>query len=146
MLKENLMEDLKISMREKNTIRKNVVQMTRAAILQIEKDKQIVLEDSQILEVIAKEYKKRNDSLADYEKSGRQDLVDQIKSEMLVLEEYLPKRLSEEDLTVELQKIIQKVGATTIKDMGNIMKVAKERLGVTADGKMINEITRKILQ
>ena len=73
MLKEKLLEDMKISMRDKNVIRKNVIQMVRAAILQVEKDKQIELEDAQITEIIAKESKKRKDSLSDYEKSGRPD-------------------------------------------------------------------------
>ena len=71
MLKEKLLEDMKVSMRDKNIIRKNVIQMVRAAILQVEKDKQIELNDDQILEIIAKESKKRKDSLPDYEKSGR---------------------------------------------------------------------------
>lgn len=145
MLKERLMEDLKNSMKEKNVNRKNVVQMVRAAILQVEKDKKIEMEDAQILEVISKEYKKRADSLVEFEKAQRKDLIDQVKEEMSVLEEYLPKKLSEEELTTELQKIITEIGATTIKDMGNIMKVAKERLGVSADGKMMNEIIKKIL-
>ena len=99
MLKEKLLEDLKTAMKEKNVNRKNTVQMVRASILQVEKDKKIELNDDQILEVIAKEFKKRNDSLADYEKSGREDLINQIKEEMAVLEEYLPKKLSEEELT-----------------------------------------------
>lgn len=145
MLKEKLLEDLKNSMKDKNVNRKNVIQMTRAAILQVEKDKKIEMDENQILEVIAKEYKKRNDSLADYEKAGREDLVSQIKEEMAVLNEYLPKKLSEEELFAEVTKIVAEVGATTIKDMGNVMKVAKERLGVTADGKMINEAVKKIL-
>ena len=70
MLKEKLLEDMKVSMRDKNIIRKNVIQMVRAAILQVEKDKQIELEDEQITEIIAKESKKRKDSLSDYEKSS----------------------------------------------------------------------------
>lgn len=139
------MEDLKQSMKDKNVNRKNVVQMVRAAILQIEKDKHIELDDNQVLEVISKEFKKRSDSLADYEKAGRQDIIDQVKEEMSVLEEYLPKKLSEEELTSVINEIITELGATSIKDMGNIMKTAKERLGVSADGKMINEIVRKSL-
>ncbi len=145
MLKEKLMEDLKQSMKDKNVNRKNVVQMVRAGILQVEKDKKIELDDNQILELISKEYKKRSDSLADYEKAGRQDIIDQVKDEMSVLEEYLPKKLSEEELTAQVNQIIADLGATSIKDMGNIMKVAKERLGVNADGKMINEIVKKSL-
>ena len=145
MLKEKLLEDLKSAMKDKNVNRKNTVQMVRASILQVEKDKKIELDDNQILEVIAKEFKKRNDSLADYEKSGREDLINQIKEEMAVLEEYLPKKLSEEELTEKIKEIIAQVGATSMKDMGKIMKEAKEQLGVTADGKMINEIVKKLL-
>lgn len=145
MLKEKLLEDLKTAMKEKNVNRKNTVQMVRASILQVEKDKKIELNDDQILEVIAKEFKKRNDSLADYEKSGREDLINQIKEEMAVLEEYLPKKLSEEELTEKIKVIISNVGATSMKDMGKIIKQAKEELGVTADGKMINEIVKKLL-
>ena len=145
MLKERLLDDLKNSMKEKNVNRKNTVQMVRAAILQVEKDKKIELNDDQILEVIAKEFKKRNDSLADYEKSGREDLINQIKEEMAVLEEYLPKKLSEEEVTEKVKEIIAELGATSMKEMGIIMKTAKERLGVTADGKMINEVVKKLL-
>ena len=82
MLKEKLLEDMKVSMRDKNVIRKNVIQMVRAAILQVEKDKQIELTDEQIIDVIAKESKKRKDSLADYEKSGREELIEQINEEI----------------------------------------------------------------
>ena len=145
MLKEKLMEDLKAAMKDKDVTKKNTVQMVRAAILQIEKDKKIELDDNQVLETIAKEFKKRNDSLADYEKSGREDLISQIKEEMAVLEQYLPKKLSEEELTEKLKTIITSVGATSMKDMGAVMKQAKAELGVTADGKMINEVVKKLL-
>jgi len=145
MLKEKLLEDLKLAMKDKNVNRKNTVQMVRAAILQVEKDKKIELNDDQILEVIAKEFKKRNDSLVDYEKSGREDLISQIKEEMAVLEEYLPKKLSEEELTEKIKVIMSEVEATSMKDMGKVMKAAKEQLGVTADGRMINEIVKKLL-
>ena len=75
MLKEKLMEDLKQSMKDKNVVRKNVVQMVRAAILQFEKDNGIEVEDNKILDIIAKEVKKRKDSLADFEKAKREDLI-----------------------------------------------------------------------
>ena len=145
MWKEKLLEDLKTAMKDKDVVKKNTVQMVRAAILQVEKDKQIELNDDQILEVIAKEFKKRNDSLADYEKSGREDLINQIKEEMAVLEGYLPKKLSAEEIEEKVKEIIAEVGATSMKDMGMVMKAAKEKLGVTADGKMINEAVKKIL-
>ena len=145
MLKEKLMEDLKVSMREKKELRKNVIQMIRAAILQIEKDKQIELNDDQIIEIIAKESKKRKDSLADYEKSGRQDLVDSIKEEIEIISEYLPKQLSKEEIIPIIKEIIEETAATSIKDMGKVMKVAKEKIGVAADGKTINEVVKELL-
>ena len=144
-LKEKLLEDLKESMKEKNVIRKNVVQMVRAAILQIEKDKKIEVSDSQIVEIIAKEAKKRKDALEDYQKSGREDLIEQMNQEIKILNEYLPKQLTEEELTQKMQEIITELGATSIKDIGAVMKKAKETIGAAANGKAINEVAKKIL-
>ena len=145
MLKEKLLEDLKESMKDKNVTRKNVVQMVRAAVLQVEKDKQIEVADEQIVEIIAKEAKKRKDSISDYEKSGRQDLLDQIKEEIAILEEYLPEQLSTEEVEAKVKEIIQELGASSIKEMGMVMKTAKERLGASADGKTINDAAKKLL-
>lgn len=145
MLKEKLMEDLKESMKEKQVLRKNVVQMIRAAILQVEKDKQIELNDDQILEIIAKESKKRKDSLVDYEKSGREDLINQVKEEIEIISEYLPKQLNKEEITNIVKQVIKETGATSIKDMGKVMKSAKEKIGAAADGKAINEVVRELL-
>ena len=116
--------------------------MVRAGILQIEKDKHIELDDNQILEVIAKESKKRKDSLADYEKSGREDLISQINEEIEILSEYLPKPLSNEEIEKIVEEIIAEVGATSMKDMGIVMKEAKAKIGPSADGKTINEIVK----
>lgn len=145
MLKEKLLQDLKESMKEKNIVRKNVIQMVRAAILQVEKDKQIEVNDDQILEIIAKESKKRKDSLADYEKSGREDLIAQIKDEIEILAEYLPKPLTREELEKIILTVIEETGATTIKDMGKVMKEVKQKVGTRADGKTINEIVKEKL-
>ena len=145
MLKERLLEDMKVSMREKNNIRKNVIQMVRAAILQVEKDKQVELNDEQIIDVIAKESKKRKDSLPDFEKSGREDLIAQVKEEIEILAEYLPKPLSREELEKIVEEVISAVGATSIKEMGIVMKNVKEKVGAAADGKTINEIVKEKL-
>ena len=142
MLKEKLLEDMKVSMREKNVTRKNVIQMVRAAILQVEKDKHIELNDEQITEIIAKESKKRKDSLPDYEKSGRQDLIDEAKKEIEILAEYLPKPLSKEEIEKIVEEIIKTTGASSMKDMGTVMKEAKAKIGPAADGKTINEIVK----
>ena len=145
MLKEKLLEDMKVSMRDKNVIRKNVIQMVRAAILQVEKDKQIELNDEQILEIIAKESKKRKDALSDYEKSGREDLISEIKQEIEILAEYLPKPLAKEEIEKIIEEVIASVGATSMKDMGTVMKEAKAKIGPAADGKTINEIVKEKL-
>ena len=145
MLKEKLLEDMKISMREKNNVRKNVIQMVRASILQVEKDKQVELNDAQIIEVIVKESKKRKDSLPDYEKSGREDLISQVKEEIEILAEYLPKPLSREELEKIIEEVINSTGATSMKEMGIVMKNVKEKVGATADGKTINEIVKEKL-
>ena len=146
MLKEKLLEDMKVSMRDKNVVRKNVIQMVRAAILQVEKDKQIELTDEQIIDVIAKESKKRKDSLPDYEKSGRADLINQVKEEIEILSEYLPKPLSQEELEKIVEEVIASVGATSMKEMGIVMKTVKEKVGASADGRTINEIVKSKLK
>ena len=145
MLKEKLLEDLKQSMKEKNVNRKNVVQMVRTAILQNEKDKGITLTDNQIINIIAKELKIRKDSLSEFQKANREDLISQVNEEISVLEEYLPKQLSDEELETKMKEIIQKVGASTVKDLGTVMKEAKTTIGAQADGKRINEVARKFL-
>lgn len=146
MLKEKLMEDLKVSMREKNEIRKNTVQMVRAAILQIEKDKGITIEDDKIVEIIAKEVKGKKDALVDFEKAGRTDLIEQTNQEISVLQEYLPKQLSKEEIKIIIEKVITDVGATSIKDMGIVMKEAKAKIGAGADGRTINEVVKELLK
>ena len=145
MLKEKLMEDLKISMREKNNLRKNTIQMVRAAILQIEKDKGIEVDDGKILEIIAKEVKSKKDALVDFEKGGREDLIAQTNEEISVLQEYLPKQLTHDELVEKIKGVIAKVGATSIKDMGVVMKEAKAEIGTAADGKSINEVVKELL-
>ena len=146
MLKEKLMEDLKKSMKEKNEIRKNTVQMIRAAILQIEKDKGIAVDDEKIIEIIAKEVKGKKDALSDFEKAEREDLINQTNEEISILEEYLPKQLTKEEIKEIVSKVIEEIGATSIKDMGVVMKEAKAKIGASADGKSINEVVREILK
>ena len=145
MLKEKLMEDLKESMKNKDKIRKNTIQMVRAAILQIEKDKGIEVEDDKILEIISKEVKTKKDVLKDFEKAERQDLIDQPNQDISVLQEYLPKQLSREEVKIEVEKIIVEIGATSMKDMGTIMKEAKAKMGASAEGKTINEVAKEIM-
>ena len=144
-LKERLAQDLKAAMKDKNTVRKNVVQFVRAGVLQVEKDNKVTLDDNGVLEVIAKQLKQRRDSLPDYEKSGRDDLIAELKAEMDVLMEYLPEQLSREELEAILKDIIEKLGASSMKDMGKVMQEAKAQTVGKADGKMINEVAKSLL-
>ena len=119
--------------------------MVRAGILQIEKDKGIEVEDNQIIDIIAKEVKKRKDAAIDFEKGGREDLVEKNNKEIEILSAYLPKQLSKEEIEAIVKEIIAEVNATTIKDMGKVMKSAKEKIGAAADGKTINEVVKSLL-
>ena len=144
-LKEKLMEDLKEAMKEKDTVRKNTVQMVRSAILQFEKDNLKELDEDGVLEVIAKELKKRRDVLPEYEKSGRDDLIEGIKREIEILLSYLPEQLTEEELAVIVAEVIEETGATSMKDMGKIMAAVMPKVKGRADGKMINAIVKEKL-
>ena len=143
-LKERLADDLKSAMKEKNVIRKNVVQMVRAAVLQFEKDNKVTLEDDGVLEVIAKQLKQRKDSLPEYEKSGREDLISQLKQEMEVLMDYLPKQLSMDELRPIVEDAVKAIGATSMKDMGKIMEAVMPKVKGRADGKAISEIAKSL--
>lgn len=145
MLKEKLLEDLKDAMKTKNVNKKNAVQMVRTAILQIEKDKGIEVSDEQILGIVAKEVKTRKDAIAEYEQANREDLIEKANEEIKALEEYLPKQLTDEELVAEVKNVIEKLNATSMKDMGPVMKEAKATIGAQADGKRINEVVKSLL-
>lgn len=144
-LKKKLLEDFKIAMKEKDTVRKDTVQMLRSAVLQIEKDKKITLDDDGIIEIIAKQLKQRNDVLPVYEESGRQDLTEQLKKEIEILLQYLPEQLTEDELETIIKETIQDTGAKSMKDIGKVMQAVMPKVRGRADGKLVNGIVRKFL-
>ena len=144
-LKDKLMDDLKSAMKDKDTIRKNVVQLIRSGVLQFEKDNKVTLDDDGVSDVIAKQLKQRRDSLPEYEKSGRDDLIAQLKREMELLMEYLPAQLSAEELKVIVKEAIETTGAASVKDMGKVMAAVMPKTKGRADGKEINAIARELL-
>lgn len=144
-MKEKLMEDLKVAMKNKDVIKKNTITLIRSAILQYEKDNKTELDENGIIEIISKELKKRNDSLIEYEKSGRADLIDALKEEIEVVKEYLPEPLTIEELTQIVQDTIAEVEAKDMKDMGKVMQGVKAKTLGRADGRTINEIVKKQL-
>lgn len=144
-LKEKLAQDLKNAMRDKDAVRKNVVQLIRSSILQVEKDNKLTLDDYGVLDVIAKQLKQRRDSLPDYEKSGREDLISQLKTEMAILMEYLPAQLSHEELEQIVKQAVADTGASSMKDMGRVMAAVMPKTKGRADGRQINEIVKNLL-
>ena len=144
-LKEKLAEDLKQSMKNKDVVRKNTVQLVRSGILQYEKDNKVVLDDDGIIDVIAKELKQRRDSLPEFEKSGREDLIEKLHREMDVLMEYLPKQLAEDELTEIIKEAIASTGASSVKDMGKVMGIVTQKTKGRADGKLIGALAKKLL-
>ena len=144
-IKDKLKTDLVAAMKEKDAVRKNVVQLIKAGVLQVEKDNKVTLDDEGVLDVIAKQLKQRRDSLPDYEKSGRDDLIAQLKREMEILMEYLPAQLSREELEVIVKEAIESTGAQSVKDMGKIMSAVMPKTKGRADGKEINAIARELL-
>ncbi|HOA56240.1 MAG: GatB/YqeY domain-containing protein [Acetivibrionales bacterium] len=144
-LKEQLLEDMKVAMRQKDAVSKNAIQMARAAILQIEKDNRITLDDDGIIDVIAKEVKKRRDVLPDYEKSGRQDLADELKAEINALMKYLPRQLTEEELEAIVRQTVDETGASSPRDMGKVMQAVMPKVKGRADGKVVSAIVKRIL-
>ena len=145
-LKEKLQEDLKSSMKNKDTVKKSVVTLIRASIKQYEVDNRVELEDDAIIDLIAKQLKQRRDSLVEFEKANRDDLVSETEAEIEVLKEYLPQQLSEEELNEIVIATISEVGATSMKDMKQIMSSIMPKVKGRADGKLINELVRKNLQ
>ena len=97
-MKDELLQDLKEAMKNKDTLRKDTITMLRAAILQVEKDSQKTLTDDEICAIVAKEVKKRKESVKEYEDAGRQDIADSLKQEVEILSKYLPEQLSQEEI------------------------------------------------
>ncbi|HSN65631.1 MAG TPA: GatB/YqeY domain-containing protein [Fusibacter sp.] len=144
-LKDLLMDDLKVAMREKDTIRKSVVTMLRAAVKQIEVDQRIELDDDAIIDIIAKQIKQKNNAIVEFQNGNRQDLVDLTEKEIELLMVYLPEQLSEEEVVKMVQDAINATGATTMKDMGKVMGIVTNASKGKADGKLVADLVKKAL-
>jgi uncharacterized protein YqeY len=145
-LKEKLMEDLKQSMKSKNKVKKDTVTMVRAAIKQREVDERIELSDTEIVDIIAKQVKQKKDSITDFEKGNRQDLIDLTNEEIKILLEYLPPQLSDEAIDFIVKEAIESTNAQSKKDMGKLMAFIMPKVKGKADGKHVNEIVAKYIK
>ena len=145
-LREQLNEDLKTAMRAKDQARLAVIRGIKAAILAAEtRSERITLDDDGILQVIAKELKERRDALPDFERSGRQDLVDKLHHEMALLSQYLPAPLTSDELRVLVNEAVQSVGATGPKDMGKVMAWLTPKTRGRADGREVSALVKEQL-
>ena len=144
-LQERLMDDLKSAMRAGDELRKSTLRMLRSAIGYREIEVQHTLSDDETLDVIAKQVKQRQDSISEYTKGRRQDLVDQERAEMEILMTYLPKQLTREEIAELARAAVQKLGVTDLKQQGMVMKELMPHVKGRADGKLVSEVVRQLL-
>ncbi|MDR1640857.1 MAG: GatB/YqeY domain-containing protein [Clostridiales bacterium] len=142
-LKATLLQDLKEALKSKDTLRKDTIQILRAAVLQVEKDTGKTLDDTSIVDVISKELKKRVDVMPDFVKSGRQDRITELEAQIVIIKSYLPPQLSPEEVLDIVKKAIDETGASSIKDMGKVMAAVGPALKGRADMKIVGDIVRK---
>ena len=123
-----------------------MIRLVRGAIRQAEIDGKKTLSDDEIIDVLTKEVKMRRDSIEEFERGGRTDLVDKTKSEIAILIPYLPEQLSADEVKKIVENAVAEVGATTAKDMGKVMGILMPRVKGRTDGKLVNEIVRSLLK
>ena len=145
-LKEQLFADLKTAMKEKDTLKKDTVQLIRSGILQYEKDNKVELDDEGVLDIISKQLKSRRDSLPDYEKSGREDLIEKLNKEIEILLNYLPEQLSEDEIQKIVEEAIVETAAASVKEMGKVMGIVNPKVKGRADMKVVGALVKKLLQ
>ena len=144
-LKQQLFLDLKDAMKQKNNIKKDAIQMVRAGILQLEKDSKNELSEEDVVDVIIKEIKKYKDVLPDFQKSGRQDLIDETQKKLDILKSYLPKQLTLQEIEEIVSCVINETSSSSIKDMGKVMSIVSNKTKGRADNKTVSEIIKKLL-
>jgi uncharacterized protein YqeY len=146
-LQERLTEDVKTAMkaREAGKSRLSVLRMVKASIRNIEIDRKKELNDEEVLDVLAKEVKMRRDSMEDFRKGNRLDLVAALEEEIAILAEYLPAQLSEEEVRVLVDQAVSQAQAATAKDMGKVMAILMPQVKGKADGKLVNTLVRERL-
>lgn len=146
-LKEQLTEDMKTAMKAKEAGKQqlSVIRMVRSAIRQIEIDGKKELDDNGVIDIISKEVKMRKDSIDEFRKGDREDLVAQNEAEIAVLMKYLPQQLSEAEVRSLVKEAVAISGASTAKEMGKVMAVLMPKVKGRADGKLVNTIVREAL-
>jgi uncharacterized protein len=144
-LKPVLQAALKDAMRNKDAERRNLIRNLNSAIKQVEVDESKELSAEDVVAVLQKEAKRRRESISEYEQAGRDDLVEVEQYELGVIKEFLPRQLSEDEITAIVQEVIAQVGAESPKDMGKVMGPVMARVKGVADGKLVNKVVKEQL-
>ena len=144
-LKEKLNEDLKQAMRDKEVVKRDSIRAINTMIKQVEVDERRVLDDAEVIKLVQRGIKQREEAISQYSAAKRDDLVEKEQSQIDVFMIYLPKQLNDEELEAGRKDIIQEVKAESIKDMGKVMGAASKKFAGVADGKRINEMVKKLL-
>lgn len=142
-LKQQIISDLTAAMKEREAARTSTLRMVKAALMNREIEKQGELDDDEMMKLLRSMVKQRRDSIEQYTKGGRQDLVDHEQAEVAVIEAYLPQGASAAEIEAAVTAAIAETGATSIKDMGKVMKAAQAQLaGKNADGRTVSELVK----
>ncbi len=144
-LKQQLKDDLKTAMRAKEIVKRDCIRAINTMIKQIEVDERKELTDEDVIKLIQRGIKQREEAVSQYKDAARDDLVQKEQEQIAIFQEYLPKQASDEELEAGMKEIIEAVGATSMKDMGKVMGQATKKFAGIADGKRINEMTKKLL-
>lgn len=144
-IKEQLMVDLKEAMKQKQKLRKSVITMLKAAIKQVEIDQRVELTNDQVIDIVATQVKQKRSVIEEFLKGGREDLAEEAKEEIAVLEKYLPEQLTVDELKVIISDAIAETNASTMKDMGKVMGMVNPKVKGRADGKTVSQIVKDFL-
>ncbi|MFO7171716.1 MAG: GatB/YqeY domain-containing protein [Bacillota bacterium] len=146
-LKQRLQEEMKVALRakEEGRLRLDTLRLVLAAIRNTEIDRRRELTDPEVVEVIAREVRQREEALAEFERGQRPDLVERTRAEIAVLREYLPEPLSEAAIRDLARQAIAQVGATGPRDMGKVMQALMPQVKGRADGRLVSQVVRELL-
>ena len=145
-LKEKIISDMTAAMKARDAERTSTLRMVKAAIMHREKEGAGELSDEDVMKLLRSQVKQRRDSVEQYQKAGRQELVEKEAAEIAVIEEYLPQAASEAEIEQAVADAIAETGAASMKDMGAVMKASMAKLaGKNADGKIVSETVKKKL-
>ena len=144
-IKEQLTQTLKQALRDRDERRKRTVRLALAAIKNAEIDSQADLDETTILAILQKEVKSRRETIEGAERAGREDLIAEALAEIDILDEFLPKPLTEDELMDLAEEAVEEAGARSLKEMGNVMKIIMPRVAGRADGKEVSTIVRQLL-